>query len=493
MAGMPALKQVQAVADKLKDFNPAFDGNVAKKIENEKVIGLAFVSDNVTDVSPVRAIEGLQILSCPGSAPGAGRLADLWPLKRMRLTHLNVVNTAVTDLSPLKEMKIADLDISGTPVTDLSSLKGTGLASLRMSHTQVTELAPLTDLPLAFLDYSGVRLANLSVLNELPLKGVRCDFKPLRDATVLRSMATLETIDGKPAALFWKEADARQAAIDRWMQEVAEMPADRQVKAVAQKLRDLNPEFDGTVKHDIVEGRVVRLDFLSDHVTDLTPLRALSGLTVLECPGTDPTPGKLADLWPLKGLPLRTLNCDVSQIADLSPLEGMSLQGLTIYRTKVSDLSPLAGMPLVSLHCGLSNVSDLSPLRGMPLANLNAFGTQVTDLSPLRGLKLNQIDLAGSPVRDLWPLRGMPLAGLGCDDTPITTLAPLRGLPLTHLRCNRVHVSDFSPLLESPLQQLDCDFSPLRDASVLRQIKTLKIVNQKPAQELWTELGVRGR
>jgi hypothetical protein len=34
------------------------------------------------------------------------------------------------------------------------------------------------------------------------------DFEAARDATILRALPTLQTINGKPAAEFWKEADA---------------------------------------------------------------------------------------------------------------------------------------------------------------------------------------------------------------------------------------------------------------------------------------------
>jgi hypothetical protein len=40
----------------------------------------------------------------------------------------------------------------------------------------------------------------------MPLKTLHCDFKPERDADALRSFKTLEQINGKPAAEFWKDA-----------------------------------------------------------------------------------------------------------------------------------------------------------------------------------------------------------------------------------------------------------------------------------------------
>ena len=95
-------------------------------------------------------------------------MSDLSPLKDMKLTHLNCGDTQVSDLSPLKDMKLTDLICHDTKVTDLSPLKG------------------------------------------MPLKDLRCDFKPERDAEILRSIKTLETINGKPAKEFWQEVNAKK-------------------------------------------------------------------------------------------------------------------------------------------------------------------------------------------------------------------------------------------------------------------------------------------
>ena len=43
------------------------------------------------------------------------------------------------------------------------------------------------------------KIANLSPLKDMPLKNVNCDFVPERDAKILRSIKTLDTINGKPA------------------------------------------------------------------------------------------------------------------------------------------------------------------------------------------------------------------------------------------------------------------------------------------------------
>jgi len=43
------------------------------------------------------------------------------------------------------------------------------------------------------------------------VKAVQCDFIPERDAEILRSIKTLETINGLPAAEFWKRVEAGEA------------------------------------------------------------------------------------------------------------------------------------------------------------------------------------------------------------------------------------------------------------------------------------------
>ena len=55
---------------------------------------------------------------------------------------------------------------------------------------------------------TGVAVTDLSPLKDMPLKTLTCDFVAARDAGVLRGLRTLETINDKPAAEFWKAVDA---------------------------------------------------------------------------------------------------------------------------------------------------------------------------------------------------------------------------------------------------------------------------------------------
>src|SRR5262249_46606964 len=147
----------------------------------------------------------------------------------------------------------------------------------------------------------------------------------------------------------------------------------KQVEAVATKLKDLNPGFlgrigtiaNGEIEYRIEGDKVVEFKIPTDQVADISPVRALPSLRVLECRPADVWngSGKLTDLWALRGLPLTYLACGGNAaINDLSPLIGMPLRALYFQRTTVADLKPVKNMRLLVLACQRTPVSDLSPL-----------------------------------------------------------------------------------------------------------------------------------
>jgi hypothetical protein len=52
-------------------------------------------------------------------------------------------------------------------------------------------------------------VADLGVLRGMPLGELWCDFDAGRDTEVLRSLTTLQTINGKPAQDFWREVGSK--------------------------------------------------------------------------------------------------------------------------------------------------------------------------------------------------------------------------------------------------------------------------------------------
>ena len=65
----------------------------------------------------------------------------------------------------------------------------------------------------------------------------------------------------------------------KWIKDVQTLSAQRQVEEVARKLMELNPSFDGVVTPKILGDKVIELTFVTDSVTDISPVRALEGLT----------------------------------------------------------------------------------------------------------------------------------------------------------------------------------------------------------------------
>jgi Leucine-rich repeat (LRR) protein len=498
VAALPPEKQVEEVRVKLKERNPKFDGQVKHTIADGQVVQLSFATEHVTDLRPVRALPALKSLNCAAEQAEHGALSDLSPLAGMGLTDLNVNgnlgihdlsplrglplqslnfgfttvedlsplrglplailvfhNCGVRDLSPLRGLPLKELRFGGwsSQVSDLSPLEGMELRSLTIQQTQARDLSPLRGMPLRTFDYGLQDVNDLSPLKDSPLEEFRGDLNPWRDAEVLRGIKTLKTINGRPAEQVWEKVDADRAAFDRWAAAVAAMPADDQVRAVAARLKELNPDFDGRTEHGLDNGVVVRLTFSTDGVTDLSPVRALAGLRELGCGGTAGSrKGKLADLSPLRGLKLSALSCNDTQVGYLGPLAGMPLERLDVARTPVRDLTPLKGLPLRRLVFDEAPVADLTPLKGVPsLRELSCRRTEVADLSSLSALGLTSLDWAGSPVGDVSPLRGLPLA------------------------------------------EVACDFRRYRDEEILRSLKGLKRINGQPAADFWEKAATEAR
>jgi Leucine-rich repeat (LRR) protein len=420
---LPAEKQIEAVSQKLMELNPGFDGKLkgvdgtgTPRIENGVVTGVVFVTENVIDISPVRALTGLKLLKCGGEGAGKGKLSDLSPLSGIALTHLYCHNTQVSDLSPLEGMTLTTLGFSDTPVSDLLPLKGLSLTELRCDGTQVSDLSPLTTM-------------NLTTIFFTP-KNITTGLDVIRQMKRLKSIGIGNKASEKFApAEFWKKYDAGEfgkhieepklayldPAFQKWVADTQKLPAEQQIEAVSKKLIELNPGFDGTVmatggtdSPKIENGVVTNFGFVTDDVTDISPIRAFVKLKALNCRGSGLRKGKLLDLSPLQGMPLTNLYCSDTQVSDLSPLRAMELGVLYCSNTQVLDLTPLRGMKLKSLSLGGTDVSDLSLLEDCGILNsLNISKTKVTPASvaalqkALPNCKIEWDDPAKAPTNKL--------------------------------------------------------------------------------------------
>ena len=93
------------------------------------------------------------------------------------------------------------------------------------------------------------------------------------------------------------------------------------------------------------------------------------------------------------------------KIVDFSPLRGAPLTIVRMWNNQGTDLSFLTeARALKILECPGNSIADLTPLRGKPLQTLNASGNRITDLRPLAGLPLIELDIYGNPIADYAPL-----------------------------------------------------------------------------------------
>ncbi|MCX7826570.1 MAG: hypothetical protein N2689_13570, partial [Verrucomicrobiae bacterium] len=190
---LPAEEQVKRVVAKLRERNIDYDGQATHKIENGQVVEFVVRSEALSDISPVGAFAHLRRLTCSGLSLPGGRCSrnevrSLGMLKGLRLVSLDCAYSEVSYLTSLEGMPLERLCIQGTRVGNLSYLRGTPLTYLRCEDTPIKDFSPLTN---------------------CPLREIHCS--PNANLRPLRSVKTLEKINGRPAAEFWKQVDPGDA------------------------------------------------------------------------------------------------------------------------------------------------------------------------------------------------------------------------------------------------------------------------------------------
>ena len=158
---------------------------------------------------------------------------------------LSIGDRNIPDLSPLAGMPVSELWTERNPITDLGPLRGLPLRTLFLDETPVSDVSPLKDLPLITLGLAGTQVSDLSPIRDLKLRRLflnrnaqEIDLAPLAEMTTLedillpehpknlealRKLPNLKYISYKwsgvtlkgstnPAADFWRQYDAQQAA-----------------------------------------------------------------------------------------------------------------------------------------------------------------------------------------------------------------------------------------------------------------------------------------
>jgi Leucine-rich repeat (LRR) protein/tRNA A-37 threonylcarbamoyl transferase component Bud32 len=369
---LPPAEQVEAVRKRLRERNPDFDGTLESKTEHGAVTGLKIRSDRVRDLSPVRALAGLEVLAIPG-------------------TH-------VSDLTPLRDLRLRTLDLTGTPVSDLSVLKWLPLRDVQGDFETDAAVAVLRP------------LWALQTINDRPAVEFWARHDP-QHAAMLRWIEETQQLRGaaRVAAVLAKLKE-RNPDFDGLLSKPPTIIPSGEVTEVilnTDHVVDLAPlRAFPRLGYLVAAGNYSRKGALAD----LTPLYGLS-LTYLDVRET-----RVSDLTPLRHLPLKYLDVSKSHVKDLSPLRGKRFMSFfRCYYTAVEDLAPLEGMPLSDVIVDGCQFHSLEPLRGSPLTKLGCKQTRVKDLTPLEGTPLRWFECTVMAAPDFTPLRKTPIREIFCD------------------------------------------------------------------------------
>ena len=184
IAALPAEQQVEEVRKELIRRNPGFDGKMETKIEGGVVTEIHVVTDEVTDISPLRVFNALRVLDCSGTHTadwrGNGQLADLNPLKGVNFSHLIDLNFSWTKLDDaglahFKDCKdLTGLELRNTRVTDAGlahfkdcrNLTYLDLHRTHVSNAGLAHFKGCKDLTYLSLPATGVSDAGLALFKE---------------------------------------------------------------------------------------------------------------------------------------------------------------------------------------------------------------------------------------------------------------------------------------------------------------------------------------
>lgn len=209
-------EQVAAVEEELQKWNSEFEAPPGEKpfvhtIEGGAVTEFEIRGRNMRDVGPVAAFSHLKRFGILAGGDAPTDFENLSQLSGLKLEALTVEGTIVSDLAPLLDIPLRSLQLHRTRVRNLSPLgEHPTLKQLDCSDNHLTDLSPLAGLKLESITCSDNPIQDLSPLEDMPLKSIRTGVVSKRDAQVLKSITTLESINQEPVATFWMQWNAAQ-------------------------------------------------------------------------------------------------------------------------------------------------------------------------------------------------------------------------------------------------------------------------------------------
>ncbi len=363
------------------------------------------------------------------------------------ITWLSMTTDQVADLTPLQGLNpLLGLRAAGSSpgrgkVTDLKPLQGLPLEGLELDNNAVSDLSPLRGMKLTRFSAVSTQVTDLTPLRDMPLSVLSLWHSPVKDLSPLRGVP-LESLDIRDTQVTDLMPLKGMSLKKLWL--------------------DFNPQRDAALVKNLWALEQVNGDPLVSFWRQHDPAHAAFCQWIVD---TRKSPvEKQAEAVEKK---FKERNPGFN-IAVLPRIENGIVTEFAVSHAAVVDLAALQGLPrLRMVDCsGCPNLTDIAAVGGLPLKYLTAERTKIVDLTPLRGMKLET---------------------LGISDTRVADLSPIRGMPLQQFLARNIPAADLSPIKDMPLRVLAWSFQKDRDTAVLRSLKRLETVNDKPVAEFWKE------
>ena len=184
----------------------------------------------------------------------------------------------------------------------------------------------------------------------LAVGGVYLATRPRSDTAA--AITPLKTEEKHTASVVFRTQPP--AADEKFIAAISKRPARQQVLEITQKLKELNPGFDGDLVRTLdANGNVNRVNISTDHVNIIWPLRGFKDLQFMRINGSEPGKGQVDDLSALKGLKLVSLECANNMIDDYRPL-----RDIPTLETLKCDVVPLRDKAVLQSIPSLKRIND---------------------------------------------------------------------------------------------------------------------------------------
>ncbi len=331
----------------------SFTAQPGWKAERIKLHGTLYAVDlSALQIGDLNLLRGLPIgaLNLDFTTPG-----DLHPLASLPLESLSLNSCGASDLSGLRGLKLHELLVQTDNLTDLAPLEGMPLETLLARNNRISDLSPLRGAPLSRLDLANNRVEDLSPLAGMPLTYLNLRLSPVADLAPLRGMPlgtlSLESCDRvRDFSPLVGSPTLKQLSLPYLgLRDVAFLERLPRLQQVAFQNGESRLHY-----------RTLR-DFLaswSPQVPEIAAARA-----ALAAGGLEDIPIHMVFLDTDHRLVLETQE---TNLADLAPLRGLPIKEITLRGTRVRDLEPLRGAPLVRIRADSPLIRDVGPLADSP-------------------------------------------------------------------------------------------------------------------------------